>query len=75
MLTGRPLYLHPNDTAFRFLCTNRTANLMAHYQSFGLPDIDTQARALLLSILQPTPSQRPTLEQIMQHPWMDTHPL
>ena len=69
MLTGSPLYSDPNDYAFDLLCAGGASGLINHYSSvYGL-HIPSSATDLICSMLSAKPSDRPTLEEIIDHPW------
>lgn len=69
MLTGRPLYTDPNDAAFAVLAQGSTRRLLDHYAGFGLV-VEPLAKDLLCAMLNPNPAQRPTVEQILDNPWV-----
>lgn len=67
-LTGVP----PVDTAtgaderYRMICDGRLQEMLT---SWGM-DLDPQAVDLVQRILRPNPLDRPTIRQILAHPWM-----
>jgi serine/threonine protein kinase len=72
MLCGRPLYHGPTDPAFALLAADHAADLLQHYESFGLC-LEPQAFALISSMLRAKPGSRPTLEEVWSHPWVQDH--
>jgi serine/threonine protein kinase len=55
-----------NDERYRMICDGRLQEML---NSWGM-DVDTQAIDLVQRILRPNPQDRPTISQILQHPWM-----
>lgn len=77
LLTSCPLYSCPEDPAFGALCpqgpspnTQGLDELVSHYASMGLKRPSDGAMDLLRRLLHPLPSQRATLQQIANHPWL-----
>jgi hypothetical protein len=80
MLCGSPLYTSPADPAFTVLASGHAALLLKHYESLGVC-LDQQAVPLIIAMLHADPRLRPTLEEVLVHPWVgggtseDTHEL
>lgn len=70
LLTGHPLFLTPSDDAYKVVCDGRLEELLDHYATFGL-SLDPLARELVCSMLRLSPSERPTLQQVLDHPWVE----
>lgn len=71
MLTGRPLYQSPMDKAF-YIMTNEWAGakrVVTVYEAYGL-QLSSHAKDLVCAMLRANPLERPTLEQVLQHPFL-----
>jgi serine/threonine protein kinase len=55
-----------DDTRYTFLTTGRLAELVEHWEI----DMSPECIDLVQMILRPEPSERPSLQQIWQHSWM-----
>lgn len=70
MLTARPLYAHPDDRAFEILATGGAPALLRHYAvAYGLT-LPDGAMELVCALLRPDPRDRPTVEEVLLHPWV-----
>jgi len=69
MLTGHPLYGSPNDKAFQMLVEGQTRELLDAYEGFGLC-LPSGAKELVCRMLNPDASKRPTLEEVLEDPWL-----
>ena len=70
MLTRRPLYLDPDDRAFELLALGGAKTIVTHYAAnYGLVLPDGAAE-LVTALLRPNPADRPTLEEVLLHPWV-----
>ena len=58
------------DDGFRWISTGRLPILIRHW---GFGDLSAAAVDLLTKLLDPVPSTRITLSQILDHPWMNVH--
>jgi serine/threonine protein kinase len=72
MLCGRPLYHGPKDPAFAVLASDNAARLLHHYEDYGLC-LEPQAFALVSSMLRANPGDRPSLEKVWSHSWVQDH--
>lgn len=71
MLTGRPLYSDPSDPAFQALASGQAGALVDHYgRHEETARLCPKARSLIISLLAPTPTNRPALHEIMRDPWV-----
>lgn len=59
-----------NDERFRMICAGRLQEMLS---SWGM-EVDAQAVDLVQRIMRPNPADRPTLQQILAHPWMQQEP-
>ncbi len=70
MLTARPLYSHPDDRAFEILACGGAPSLLHHYATeYGLA-LPEGATELITALLRPDPIDRPTIEEVLLHPWV-----
>jgi serine/threonine protein kinase len=70
ILTARPLYSHPNDRAFEILACGGAPMLVHHYATvYGLA-LPEGAVELVTALLRPDPIDRPTIEEVLMHPWV-----
>jgi serine/threonine protein kinase len=70
MLTARPLYSHPDDRAFEILVCDGAPSLLHHYATvYGLT-LPEGAAELITALLRPDPIDRPTIEEVLMHPWV-----
>jgi len=70
LLTGRPLYTSPSDRVFAVMSQPKgIQRVLEHFETYGviLPPI---AKDLVITMLEPDPSKRPTLEDLLQHPFV-----
>jgi len=67
LLTGRPPYRQAtlSDAHFKWLYANGVAKLIAVWQA----SVPSLAEDLLARMLQPNPTQRPTIRECLAHPW------
>lgn len=73
LLTGTPLYHHPNDPSFELLKSEGAAGLINFYaKAYGLR-LSSVAEDLVSSMLRPDPLKRPTLDEIVNHPFIQAH--
>jgi serine/threonine protein kinase len=70
LLTGRPLYACPSELAFRTLAAGGALPLLCHYEHASGLFVDDDARELICGMLEADPAARPTLEEILQDPWV-----
>ena len=71
MLTARPLYSSPKDTSFNMLAQGQVEKVVDTYESYGLPQLSPDARHLVCAMLQADPAKRPTLEEVLLHPFLN----
>lgn len=69
LLAGIPFYTTPTDRAFKMLAMGKASELITWFERYGyrVPD---GAKELMISLLQPDGEARPTVEQVLQHPWL-----
>jgi len=72
-LPTRPLYSSPHDPAFKALARGRVRQVVALYETFGL-HMSPPAKDLLYQMLHNEPTKRITLEQVLQHPFLNPPP-
>jgi len=74
MLTAHPLYSSPDDTAFTVIARDGgVQQVMAIYEEkYGIKVVDPLAKDLIHRMLHIDPTKRPTLEEVLTHPfcWM-----
>lgn len=70
MLTGRPLYTHFRDTAFKVIIQEGVSTVINTYETLGVKAISPEAKLLIISLLQVSPSDRPRLEDVLEHPFL-----
>jgi len=68
MLTAHPLYTSPNDAAFAILAKGGVCDVMSAYEGYGL-NLPVTAKDLLCCMLHCDPTKRPTLEEVLSHPF------
>lgn len=59
-----------NDERYRMICDGRLQEML---NSWGM-EVDTLAIDLVQRILRPNPQDRPSIAEILQHPWMQQQP-
>jgi len=69
LLTGRPVYSSPEDHAFRALARGGVKKVISLYEGYGLI-LPPQAKDLVCHMLHCDSMSRPTLEEILQHPYL-----
>jgi len=70
MLTGRPLYNSPEDQAFRVMASSGgSRKIIDVYETHGLL-VSPVAKDLLCRMLHADPTKRPTLEEVLLHPFL-----
>ena len=69
LLTGRPLYSSPHDQAFKAMARGGVRQVVALYETFGL-HLSPCAKDLVCSMLDADATQRPTLEEVLEHPFL-----
>ena len=71
MLTGRYLYTSVESKTFKHLATSGgVERLLAHMESKGKLNLPPHAKDLICQMLNHDPINRPTLEQILHHPFL-----
>jgi len=68
LCTGRPLYSFPDDAAFQLMAEGRVDEVVEAYEKYGL-QLSPNAKDLVCSMLHCDPSKRPTIEEVLQHPF------
>ena len=48
----------------------KSGNLDKYWAKVGVTDVSWEFKDLIIKMLSPTPSERPTFQQIREHPWM-----
>ena len=71
LLTSMRLYGNPGDGAFALLQQQGGARriLCHHIGTFGV-GISPLAAHLIANMLHPVPAERPTLQEVLRHPWV-----
>ncbi len=73
LCTGLTLYSHPSDPAFRVLATEGARGarrLLRHHVENYAVYLNPAAAHLIVAMLHPDPARRPTLEDVLEHPWV-----
>lgn len=71
MLTGMSLYTHPKDEGFKVLASpGGSERLLRHHVLARLVDLSGMAAHLIAAMLASIPAERPTLEDMLLHPWV-----
>jgi serine/threonine protein kinase len=70
LLTKAPLYSSPDDYAFRLMASGHVELLLDHYATLGVSLPCPTARDLVAWMCAADPCQRPTVEQVLAHPWV-----
>ena len=71
MLTGMAIYSDPQDEAYHLLCTpGGVERVLRHHISPTAVQLPAVAAHLIAAMLSPDPRDRPTLEDVLSHPWM-----
>lgn len=74
MLMARPLYNSPHDQAFKMISKpGGVYDVAAIYEKYDLC-LPPLAKDLVCSMLHADPCQRPTLEEVLRHPFLGTPP-
>jgi len=72
LLTGRPLYNSPRDKAFDIMShPEGIKEVIEAYEGYGLVLPSPQAKHLICHMMDSDPRQRPTLEDLLQHPFLE----
>jgi len=69
LFTGRPLYSSPEDQSFKALSKGGVKRVVTVYEAYGLK-LPPGAKDLLYQMLDANPSKRPTLEDLLHHPFL-----
>jgi len=69
LLTGRQLYTCPEDKAFQLMAAGKTRRVVDMYEEYGLI-LPREAKDLVCSMLNGDPTKRPTLEEVLSHPFI-----
>jgi serine/threonine protein kinase len=72
LLTGSPLYSSPKDPAFRLLARGGAAELVRHYEAFGLC-LEPAAADLVCRMLDADIATRITTPKIRRSPWVQAN--
>lgn len=67
---GVVLYFMLSDGKYPFDGANTSKHILAHNVRPLNPAIPADARELALYMMSPDPAKRPTLQQVLEHPWM-----
>ena len=73
MLTGKPLYHDvQDDDVFQSLLIGGVKQVLAYYEDRGVKRLSRSAKDLICRMLDIDPLRRPTLENILLHPFFTT---
>jgi len=70
LLCGRPLYNSSNDQAFAILSKGGVADVIDIYEGYGMKLPSASAVDLVCRMLHADPAKRPTLEEVLMHPYL-----
>ena len=72
MLTGRPLYNSPHDQSFKIMAYGGVKDVVKVYEDCGLR-LSPCAKDLICMMLNNKPNKRPTVEDVLRHPFVLSH--
>jgi len=72
-MMDRPLYSCPNDESFKIMAYGGIEDVVRVYEGCGLRLSSPYAKDLVCRMLQSKPTMRPTLEEVLRHPFILSH--